>query len=81
MPNRGSPVNRRTWLASVGATLFLARLRTETTLLRATSGVAQSVDFSNDAVWSELATEAFATTARTTPFHPEVNALVEVPER
>lgn len=105
-----SHVNRRLWIASVGATLLVTRLRNEgsrdrgsdyalrleveTTLFhtvssvcppdlqaRASDGVARSVDFSNDAVWSELVTEAFATAARTTPFHPEaVDSPASSPE-
>lgn len=65
-------MNRRTWIASVGATLFLARLRNHTV-----TAAARSVDFSNDTVWNELVTAGFATTARTTPFHPEVDGEPE----
>lgn len=38
---------------------------------RVSTGLARSVDFSNDAVWSALCTEAFATAARTTAFDPD----------
>ena len=57
-------MNRRTWIATVGASLFV-RLDAERSTL------APSVSFSNDAIWSELVTERYATAARTTPFHPE----------
>jgi hypothetical protein len=57
-------VNRRTWIATVGASLFV-RLDVDS------STVARTVRFSNDAIWSELVTERYATAARTTPFHPE----------
>lgn len=68
-------VNRRAWIASVVATFFFPGLR-KRDLFHTVSSVgvpelAQSVDFSNDAVWSELCTEAFATQARTTAFAPD----------
>ena len=70
-------MNRRTWIASVGTTLFVTRfpgLRDKTTLLQTVTADAVGVDFSNDAIWNELATETFAATARTTPFDPEGGA-------
>ncbi|MBA3454761.1 MAG: hypothetical protein H0T42_16865 [Deltaproteobacteria bacterium] len=64
------------WVQSIaGSRAHAFRIEVETTqfhTVSASHGVARCVSFSNEAVWSELVSESFATTARTTPFHPEM---------
>lgn len=68
-------MNRRTWIAATCATVFVARLR-DAAHFRAQT----SVDFSNDAVWSDLVTPSYAAAARATPFDPDAVVGGAAPE-